>query len=567
MRRRSDDRCSRRWWAGRRSRERGCGQRSEPRGQRRELRGQKSEPRGSRERGWIRGHDHGAGVTPELARGPAMLRVVESNGFERDPSPPGPPDVATGATAAAAAERGTRDLGARLARLRVERQGSPAHATPAHGRPEPGAPREPAGGAAAAAAGPWMRKVDRASGLAGAIGGEVVHGPGGRLVRVVTSVDLPVPFDQLAGLPYPIDPGRPLVCLDTETTGLGTAAGTLAFLVGVGRWDGPRFEVEQLVLPDHPDEPALLAALRQAIPPDAWLVTYNGRGFDWPLLVTRFRLHRSPPPEHSGHLDLLPIARQLWRHRLEDARLATVERGVAGVVRVDDLPGALVPARYLEFLRTGEASPLRAVVDHNRQDVVSLGLLVAHLASRLAAAPARDHEPAGDVAALGRAYARRRRFDEAIACCEAAVGGATDPRQRERLASERARILRMAGRHEDSASAWQELAEARGGLAAVAWVQLAKHLEHVRRDPVAALDAADRALALLERQRALGRDLPRLEHDLVGRRARLRRRIASGSAGARAGRAARTRGTGPVRSREAAGGGSAAALSPPLASP
>ena len=30
----------------------------------------------------------------------------------------------------------------------------------------------------------------------------------------------------------------PLVCLDTETTGLATAAGTLAFLVGLARWEG-----------------------------------------------------------------------------------------------------------------------------------------------------------------------------------------------------------------------------------------------------------------------------------------------------------------------------------------
>ena len=90
----------------------------------------------------------------------------------------------------------------------------------------------------------------------------------------------------------------PLVCLDTETTGLATAAGTVAFLVGLGWWEGDRFRQVQLLLPDHPAEPALLAGSPRHIPPDAWLVTYNGRGFDWPLLVARYRMARraAPPP-------------------------------------------------------------------------------------------------------------------------------------------------------------------------------------------------------------------------------------------------------------------------------
>ena len=48
------------------------------------------------------------------------------------------------------------------------------------------------------------------------------------------------------------------MCLDTETTGLATAAGTLAFLIGLGWWEGDRFRQVQLLLPDHADEPAML---------------------------------------------------------------------------------------------------------------------------------------------------------------------------------------------------------------------------------------------------------------------------------------------------------------------
>ena len=87
----------------------------------------------------------------------------------------------------------------------------------------------------------------------------------------------------------------PLLCLDTETTGLATAAGTLAFLVGLGWWEGSLFRQVQLLLPDQADEPALLAELAARIPRDGWLVTYNGRGFDWPLLVARFRMAGAGP--------------------------------------------------------------------------------------------------------------------------------------------------------------------------------------------------------------------------------------------------------------------------------
>ena len=65
-------------------------------------------------------------------------------------------------------------------------------------------------------------------------------------------IALPIDRDRLRDLPGPATaPTLPLVCLDTETTGLATAAGTVAFLVGLGWWEGDRFRQVQLLLPDH----------------------------------------------------------------------------------------------------------------------------------------------------------------------------------------------------------------------------------------------------------------------------------------------------------------------------
>ena len=267
--------------------------------------------------------------------------------------------------------------------------------------------------------------------LARAIGGDAADTEAGWLVRrVVAPVDIPLDRDRLACLPGHPPAGAPLVCLDTETTGLATAAGTLAFLVGMARWDGMAFRQTQLLLPDHADEPALLAEIERWITPETWLVSYNGRGFDWPLLEARFRLAGRSAPAHAGHLDLLPFVRRVFRHRMEDARLRTVEASLLGVTRTGDVEGWEIPAIYLDVLRDGPVEPLAGVVIHNEKDVRSLGLLLAHVERRYAARESRQDAPRGDLAGLARAYARDRRHEEALECLDDALAGpaiARDP--------------------------------------------------------------------------------------------------------------------------------------------
>ena len=181
--------------------------------------------------------------------------------------------------------------------------------------------------------------------LAAALGADVAEIDGGWLVRrTVAPVAMPLDRRRLADLPGHPPADAPLVCIDTETTGLATAAGTLAFLVGLARWEGDAFCQTQLLLPDHADEPALLAEMARWITPDAWLVSYNGRGFDWPLIEARYRLAGRAAPAHAGHLDLLPFVRRVFRHRMEDARLRTVEGELLGVSRIGDVEGWEIPA-------------------------------------------------------------------------------------------------------------------------------------------------------------------------------------------------------------------------------
>ena len=84
--------------------------------------------------------------------------------------------------------------------------------------------------------------------------------------------------------------GGRLLYLDTETTGLAGGTGTYVFLVGVGFFDGDAFEVRQYFMRDLDEEPALLAAVGGLLDQFDGVVTYNGGGFDLPLLETRFVL-------------------------------------------------------------------------------------------------------------------------------------------------------------------------------------------------------------------------------------------------------------------------------------
>ena len=102
---------------------------------------------------------------------------------------------------------------------------------------------------------------------------------------------------------------------------------------------------------------------------------------------------RRAAPVHDGHLDLLPIVRRLFRHRMDDARLQTVERALLGVERHDDVDGWEIPGRYLGFLRGGPAEPLAAVVRHNDEDVRSLARLIALLDAGYTSPEARREAP------------------------------------------------------------------------------------------------------------------------------------------------------------------------------
>jgi uncharacterized protein YprB with RNaseH-like and TPR domain len=317
-----------------------------------------------------------------------------------------------------------------------------------------------------------------------------------------------------------------LCFLDLETTGLAGGAGTQAFLVGCATVERDGLRVRQFLLPAFEHERALLAEVGAWVDARRALVTFNGRSFDVPLIETRFLYHRLRFPfEEVPHLDMLHPARRLWKARPaiaapplddESCRLSVLERHIAGVHRVGDVPGFEIPSRYFQFVRDGDAGPLEAVLEHNRLDLLSLALVTAHaigLIERGPAATAHAHECLG----LGRVYERAGRMEEAEACFLHAARWTSlvgrDSHTRADALRRLAVCRRRSGRLADAAEAWRELADLPGCPAALrreAREALAIFYEHRVRDLARARHIALELLAETDQ----GRWRASIEHRL-----------------------------------------------------
>lgn len=173
---------------------------------------------------------------------------------------------------------------------------------------------------------------------------------------------------------------RRCLFLDTETTGLSGGAGTVAFLVGVGYVDGDALVIEQYMLREYADEPELIDRLAARMSGFDSVCTFNGRNFDMPLLEARFTMNRMRDRWRAlENLDLLYPSRRAWKLRLGSCKLSRIETEILGLEREGDLPGSEVPARFFEFVRTGEEALLDDIVRHNCQDIATLATLLVRL--------------------------------------------------------------------------------------------------------------------------------------------------------------------------------------------
>jgi uncharacterized protein YprB with RNaseH-like and TPR domain len=171
-----------------------------------------------------------------------------------------------------------------------------------------------------------------------------------------------------------------ILIFDIETTGLMGGTGCYPFLLGFGTFQNDGIMIRQYFLPDYGKEIHAYLDLRKEMENRSILLSFNGKTFDYPLLRNRFILNRIDNPfENYEHLDLLHVARRLWKHVLESCRLENIENEIFLFSRWGDIEGALIPQAYFDFLATGFIETIKKIIQHNQQDILSLARLLLHL--------------------------------------------------------------------------------------------------------------------------------------------------------------------------------------------
>jgi len=172
----------------------------------------------------------------------------------------------------------------------------------------------------------------------------------------------------LAGIEANLQP-EDLILFDLETTGLSSSP---LFLIGAMVFQNGALVSHQFFARDYSQEAGVLEMFLSLAAGRKLLVSFNGKSFDAPFVLTRAAANGVLCRLAHDHLDLLHAARRAWGGRLPDCRLQTLECYVCSRTRTDDIPGHLIPDAYHDFVRTGNACQIVDVLEHNFLDLLTL---------------------------------------------------------------------------------------------------------------------------------------------------------------------------------------------------
>ena len=157
--------------------------------------------------------------------------------------------------------------------------------------------------------------------------------------------------------------------MDIETKGLSNVP---VILIGIAEIKGKEIICSQYFLRNYAEEDALLDAYLSHLDEDSVHVTFNGKSFDVPFIKNRCTYNRIEANLDLPHLDLMHFAKNLWKDELPNCKLQTIEKEFFGIERQDDVPGQYIPGYYDTYLSENNIGPIVPIIEHNRQDIVSL---------------------------------------------------------------------------------------------------------------------------------------------------------------------------------------------------
>lgn len=308
------------------------------------------------------------------------------------------------------------------------------------------------------------------------------------------------------GLPY-----EQLLFLDTETTGLGIGAGNVPFMIGIGFYEAGQFIVEQMFIRNPAEELAMLHHLQHRLDCHPYLVSYNGKTFDWPIIKNRYVLNRMPSePYIAGHLDFLYPSRSLWKHTLPSCRLGKVEEERLHVTRQEDVPGSLAPTLYFQYLAEKDIRIVQGVFDHNELDLLSLAGLSIHFSRVLAGRYQLAEMELEEQFRLGLWFHKLQLASYAEAVLEQLKARLLLQDASAETGDEHllplAQVYKQQRRYDDACELWLSYVERKGRRSTASvepYVELSMHYEHREKRLTLALHYAEQALDKARQRKAL----------------------------------------------------------------
>ncbi|MGB9824657.1 MAG: ribonuclease H-like domain-containing protein [Candidatus Hydrothermia bacterium] len=168
------------------------------------------------------------------------------------------------------------------------------------------------------------------------------------------------------------EPENPLkenfTVLDLETKGL--VRDEFIFMGGLLQREGQNLFVRQYISFSEKKEKGLIRWLKRNLKGKT-LITYNGKAFDIPFLHYRASLHGISFETPQHHIDVIHIARKVFKDSFNSRKLKVLEYNVLGTWREMDVHPSLIPTLIENFQKTRKLDFLRVISRHNAYDLIS----------------------------------------------------------------------------------------------------------------------------------------------------------------------------------------------------
>ncbi len=222
-----------------------------------------------------------------------------------------------------------------------------------------------------------------------------------------------------------LDPATPwkmedFLVLDLETSGLSRGS-TIAILIGLGYFENGRYVVEQVFLPEPEAELSSFDRLIELMQTKSVFITFNGKSFDIPMLESRLLYNQIwLNLREKGHIDLLHLARRLWKNRAPNCALETLEFYILGHIRDAelDIEGADIPQTYYQYLINGDPELINRIFIHNQYDILHTAALFALIGDAISNPVQVGADHRIDYYAVAKHYQKEGREDLALQIME-----------------------------------------------------------------------------------------------------------------------------------------------------